>query len=291
VGADLTTRAFPLSDRFLGPASDGEEVEEFGVDDVSQALSINAARQLGPFFKFTGFYELGYARYSRGEEAQSEFVTPSDTFVHSIEIRMGFDRQGTSLRAFGRLSRRSDWDRWGFPSAQLVPTFGPGLAAEFGRGSLLEDFDPDSRDFVQYGISVSRLWTPSIFQTLRGDLSWMQGEDLDRFSKFRFSTLGDLRLRGFGGSGVRFDQGGIARATYTFKVGPFLRLDAALEHGRVRERDLGGDFLSFTGAGLAGNFTLPRGWVARLDYGIGLASDLPEQKGEQEVVLVLLKIL
>ena len=289
VGSDLVTRAFPLTDRYLRSEAEGEEIEEFGVDDISQSLSLNAHRQLGAFFKFSGFYGLEYKRYSRDENTRAAFVTPSDTFIHSLEGRLDFDRQGTSIRLFGRASRRGSWEPWGFPTAGLGAL---GLALPAGAGSLLEEFDPDSRGFLEYGVTVARLWTPSIFQTLRGEVGWLQGSDLDRFSKFRFTTLGDLRVRGFGGSGVRFDQGGIVRAVYTFKVGPLMRLDASLEHARVRDRDLGQDeFLSFTGAGLAGNFTLPAGWIVRLDYGRGLSADLEEREGEQEITLVLLKIL
>jgi hypothetical protein len=294
VGADLVTRAFPLTDRYLRSeeGGEGEEIEAFGVDDITQGLSFNAGRPLGPFLKFTGFYEIEYARYSRDEDTRAAFVTPSDTFVHALEARLDFDRRGTSVRIFGRAARRSRWEPWGFPDAAL-PALGPEASAPgFGLGSLLEEFDPDARDYIQYGASVSRLWTPGLLTTLRGEAAWMQGEDLDRFSKFQFSSLGSLRLQGFGGSGVRFDQGGIARGTYTFKVGPLLRLDASLEHARVRDRALGRrDYLGFTGAGLAGNFTLPAGWVVRLGYGVGLDADLQDRKGEHELLLVLMKIL
>jgi hypothetical protein len=42
--------------------------------------------------------------------------------------------------------------------------------------------------------------------------------------------------------------------------------------------------------GLAGNFGLPAGWIVRLDYGYGAASDLKDLNGEQEILLQLLKI-
>jgi hypothetical protein len=293
VGADLATRAIPLTDRYLSsdPEEEGEEIEEFGVDDITQGLSLNAGRQLGPFLKFTGFYELEYARHSRDNDAKAAFVTPSDTFVHAFEARLDFDRKGTSVRLFGRAIRRSTWDPWGFPAGSLS-ALSPPVSPESAAGSLLEEFDPEARDFVQYGATVSHLWTPGLLQTLRGEATWMQGEDLDRFSKFQFSSLGSLRLQGYGGSGVRFDQGGIARGTYTFKAGPLMRLDLSLEHAQVRDRALGQrDYLGFTGAGLAGNFTLPAGWVVRLGYGVGLAADLEEREGEHELLLVLLKIL
>jgi hypothetical protein len=291
IGSDLFTRAFALTDRYLDPGQEGDEVEEFGVDDITQSLSFFAARPLGSFFKATGTYELEYVRYSRDEETPSEFVTPTDTFVHNLEGRLEFNRKGTTMRLFGTYSRRSDWEPWGFPTASLA-SLGPQAAVPgFGGGTLLEEFDSDHEDYLRYGVSVSSLWNPTVLQTLRADLSWLQGEDLDRYSKFRFGTLGATRLRGFGGSGIRFDQGFIGRGVYMFGLGSLLRLDISLEHGRVRERDLGeAEFLDFTGAGLAGNFTLPRGWVVRLDYGMGLISDFDELEGDQEALLQLLRI-
>ncbi len=304
VGADLLTRAFPITDRYLRTDAEGEEIEEFGVDDITQRLSLIGGRPLGSFFKLTTLYDLEYIRYSRDEDTPSAFVTPPDTFVHNVEAKLEFNRQATSVRIFGRYSRRTSWGPWGFPSAALSGVgSGADPATGFGAGTLLEDFDPDAKDYLQYGFSASRLWSPTLLQTLRAEVSWFQGEDLDRFSKFAFSTLGDVRVRGFGGSGVRFDQGGIARAVYTFGLGNALRLDVSLDHARVRERDPGerkfvpgrdlgaGEFLDFTGLGVAGNFTLPGGWIVRLDYGIGLFSDLEEPEGEQEIFLQLLRIL
>ncbi len=288
IGSDLITRAIPLTDRYIDTGLEGEEVEAFGVDDIAQSLSFFAARPFGSFFKLTGTYELDYIRYSRDEDTSSSFVTPTDTFVHNIEGRMDFNRRGTTVRLFARYSQRSDWEPWGFPGSLLTP---PQLASGFGEGSLLEEFDPDNEDYLRYGVNVSSLWNPTLLQTLRAELSWLQGEDLDRFSKYTFGTLGTTRLRGFGGSGIRFDQGFIGRGVYMFGLGSLMRLDTSIEYARVRERDLGkAEFLNFTGLGLAGNFTLPGGWMVRLDYGIGLVSDLDELEGDQEILLQFLRI-
>ena len=59
---------------------------------------------------------------------------------------------------------------------------------------------------------------------MRAEINYLDGSDLDRFSRYEFSFFGDDRLNGFSGSGVRFDQGWIARAGYAFNLFEVIRL-------------------------------------------------------------------
>jgi hypothetical protein len=69
-----------------------------------------------------------------------------------------------------------------------------------------------------------------------------------------------------------------------------VRLDAALENAWVRERDLPTGTQSFTGVGLSGNVVGPWKTVVSLNYGYALKSDIPELEGEQEFLLIILKL-
>jgi hypothetical protein len=95
-------------------------------------------------------------------------------------------------------------------------------------------------------------------------------------------------LNGFSGTGVRFDDGWIARAGYSFNLFEAIRFDAGLENAWVREREA--ERQSFTGIGLGANVVGPWKTVISLSYGYALASDIPDLEGEQEFVLFVFKL-
>ena len=276
-GVDVTLRAFKLADRyFVGE----NEIDAARVDEISQFLSLNLGLPFADFFKLRGFFEFAYTNYSADDDTDPGFVLPQDTFVTSFELRGEFHRSGWSVEGFGRTSNRNDWQPWGSPNPVL-------------EGTRLTDYDPEQKDFLTYGGSISKQFFLPFFQIIRLEGNWRQGDDLDRFSKFRFSSFGDNRLRGYGGSGIRFDQGGIGRLQYSFNLAELLRFDAFVDHAYVRDRTLlstGGDYQNFTGVGLSTNFVLRGGLIVNLDYGIAVQSDIAGLENEQEVQLIFLKI-
>jgi hypothetical protein len=280
-GVDVGLSALKFNDRyFVGDI----EVEPVSVRERSQDIDLLLAYPFGDYFKITGLFGTEYTDYSRGDDTGPGFVLPQDTFTNSLELRGEFHLDRWSIEAFGRSSRRSGWEIWGVDDINTpAPTI---------EGTSFSDFDPSQEDFLKYGGTVSRQWFLPLFQKIRVEASWLQGEDLDRLSKFQFATFGRNRLRGFGGSGVRFDQGGIGRLQYSFNIAEVIRFDAFLEGARVRDRTLstGRDYQQFTGVGLAGNFVLPRGFIVNFDYGIAVQSDIDGLEGEQEIQLFLLRI-
>ena len=119
---------------------------------------------------------------------------------------------------------------------------------------------------------------------------WLDGEDLDRFSRYQFGFFGDDRLNGFSGSGVRFDHGLLARAGYDFNILEALRIGLSVDTARVEDLSTGIGEQSFTGLGLNANFPAPWKLVISLGYGLALASDIPELEGQQEFLLLVLKL-
>jgi hypothetical protein len=138
-------------------------------------------------------------------------------------------------------------------------------------------------------VDLFKEWT-SAFQKIRAELSYLDGQNLDRFSRYQFSLFGGDRLSGFSGSGLRFDRGGIARASYSFNVFEAVRFNAGLETARVETKGSDVGFQSFTGLGLSGNVIGPWQTVISLSYGYALASDIPDLEGQQEFFLLILKL-
>ena len=89
---------------------------------------------------------------------------------------------------------------------------------------------------------------------------------------------------------MRFDEGIIGRVGYAFNLFEVIRLDAALESARVEQdaSDVGEQ--SFSGIGLSGNFVGPWKTVININYGYALSSDIPDLEGEQEFLLLVLKL-
>ena len=117
---------------------------------------------------------------------------------------------------------------------------------------------------------------------------WQTGSRLDRFSEFQFSFFGN-RLRGFSGSGVRYDRGGIARAEYAFNLADVVRFEASLDHAYVKDSLTSSNFHRFTGFGISGNTVGPWETILQFDIGVALQSEFERLRGDTEFQIGLLK--
>lgn len=259
------------------------EVERLRVR--SQFASLRLGVPFGEFFRVTlvGSTQLNaYDDSDEGKEARAAaiggpegFVLPQDHQVLTGRLEAEYNRKGWSVNGTGSWSTRSKWEPWG-------PTFG---------GVIVNpEFDPDQKSYVRWGASAFKEWYLPRFQKIRGEVNWLDGRRLDRFSQYQFSSFGDTRLNGFAGSGVRFDRAALARLGYSFNLFGAVRFDASLEGADAERLDLGVGSQRFTGAGLSFNFPFKWKTLWSFSYGRALQSDIPELEGEQEFLLVVLKL-
>jgi hypothetical protein len=231
---------------------------------------------MGSFMRLKAIYALDYANYSRDGDTET-FVVPRDTFIQSPGVQWEFNRAAWSVVASGQKNFRARWEPWG---DETLPCPSP--------GSCLADFDPGQKTYETYEFSVAKQVFLPLFQKLRFEAMWQTGSRLDRFSEFQFSFFGN-RVRGFSGSGVRYDRGGIVRAQYAFNIANVIRFDASLDRARVRDVLTSDDFHSFTGFGISGNMMGPWETVLQFDIGVALQSDFEPLKGGTEFQIGLLK--
>ncbi len=275
-GFEVFGIAFASTDRvFLN----GKERERFNVDRKTQSLRSFLALPFQKFWKVQLSYRLAFDNFHRDEEAAGSFRTPQDTLIQQAGLGLEFNRRAWSARLNGRFAKRERWEPWGTPDERAR-------------------FDPESEDYFTWEARLAKeIYLPK-FQKLRFAASYMDGDDLDRFSQFQFDSFSN-RLRGFGGSGLRFDRGGIVRAQYSFNVMEVVRFDFNLDHARVRDpfAQLDEDrvpvarYLEHTGAGISGNFIGPWGTILTFDLGVAVASDVEDVEGEFELQFVVLKLL
>lgn len=266
-----------------------------------QRLALRIGRPLGEFFKLNLIGGLTWRSYDLAGEARAairefnnsgagiivEYVVPRDHLELGATLEGRLNRRGWVLVGDVTRASRSDWSAFGLRD---TPNGEFGRLDPAGGGFLPETPEPLRRRFTRWRATTSKEWYLPRFQRLRAEVSRLDGSALDRFSRYQFSFFGEDRLNGFAGSGVRFDRGWIGRAGYAFNLLGLIRFELGVDTARVEERDAGTGAQRFTGAGLAANFVAPWKTVVSLSYGRALAADIPGLEGEQEFLLLVLKL-
>jgi len=274
--ADLFAQGFSSTDR---PVLGGREVESQNVDRIGQSVTLGIGLPFGDYWKVKWTGSLDFLGFSHDEKTDRGFVIPNDTPATTVGMRGDFNRSGWSVAGSIDVTRRDKWGFWG-PLDPNVPVAGGGWSAA-------------AKDFVLYQGTVAKEFFLPLNQKIHASVTAFGGTDLDRFSKYRFDFFGN-RLRGLAGSGYRFTQGAKAQFQYAFNLGEIIRFEATLDQARVRDGTVpgspDGDYKSFTGFGLSGQTILGPNLIVSLDWGIAAASDIDEFKGDQEVMVTILRL-
>jgi hypothetical protein len=190
-------------------------------------------------------------------------------------IQAEFNRRGYGLAVSGTWSRRSTWEAWGM--------------RDDATGEFVEP-EPLSTSYPKWGLTATKEWFLPKFQKVRAEVDYLDGRDLDRFSRYTFTLFGQERLNGFSGTGVRFDRGYIARTGYSFNLFGAIRFDLTLDRARALDRASTAAYQDFMGVGLSGNVIGPWKTVIVASYGRAVQSDIPGLEGKQEFLLTILKL-
>ena len=279
--AEAVLRVLEGDDKvFLG----GEEVLVERIESRGQSFSGRIGVPFGSFFKFNLIASLALNSYFDDDDAQEarqslglDYVLPPDHEVLTGTVQLVYDRKGYSLLAESSWSNRSRWNLWGLQDAST--------------GEILNlEYDPAQRSFSRWQAGVSKQWFLPKFQKVRGGVSYLDGYDLDRFSRYRFTFFGGSRLNGFAGSGVRFDRGVLVRAGYTFNVFDVVQFNFDLDWARVEDNSTPVGAQNHAGVGLSGNFVGPWKTLFAVSYGRALSSDIADLEGQQEFLLTIFKL-
>ena len=250
LGADLFAVAFPFGDVAY---RNGKEVPDEKIKHLPAVFQVNVGRPLGPYLKASLGLFTRYDNFQRDPDTGPRFVTPVDTFTDGSELRLVGNYKGFNATAIGGFYRRRDWKSWGDPETS--------------------DFDPKDRDYFKYQLSLSKDQYFPGFRKLHVSLTYLDGSDLDRFSKYEFGAFSGNALHGFKNGSVKTQTAFLGTVSYGLNIEDIIRFEAIFDQAVVRDRQSGYDNTYFAGAGLSGSLNGP--WnnsLLRFDLGVPVVS-------------------
>src|SRR5205814_1207550 len=112
------------------------------------------------------------------------FIVPSDTFEISPSIDGQYSRWGYTITGFYDYTRRTAWKPWG----------------------NLAEYNPNQKTFTNFGGSLGKSFYLPKFQRIGVDINYLDGQRLDRFSKYEPGFLGTQRVHGVRPGSVRAEK-------------------------------------------------------------------------------------
>jgi hypothetical protein len=250
LGADLFAVAFPFSDAaYRG----GEEVANEKIKHLPAVFQVNVGRPIGPYLKTSLGIFTRWDNYQRDPDTGPLFVTPVDTFTDGAELRLVGNYKGFNATAIGGYYKRRKWEAWGNPATT--------------------EFDPEHSDYAKYQLSLSKDHYFPGFRKLHVGLIYLDGTDLDRFSKYEFGAFSGAPIHGFKSGSVKTESALVASVSYGLNIQDIIRFEAIFDQAIANDRVSGYDNTYFAGAGLLGSLNGP--WensLLRFEVGVPVVS-------------------
>jgi hypothetical protein len=241
-------RVFAIAARFNDRSVRGglERYDE-NVTQRPAHLSAGGLRPLTARLRMRLAYEVDYTAFDRSDTTGETFLVPVDAVVHGLVAALETESGPWSARLWWNPARRQRWQAW-------------------GNANVHED-PGDARTFQRFGIGVAR--TLALARTFgsRIELAWMEGVDLDRFSRYSFNAF-DNRLHGYPTASIRYDRGGVARSATSWSARGW-RVDGFVDVAVVRDPGYGDALRGYPGVGAAIETAGPLRTLWSVDWGYG----------------------
>ena len=245
----LGGQAFEIASSYNDRAFDhGREHYDQNIRQRPAHMAVWALRPLTSRVSFRIGYELDYTNLAASELTGASFVVPADQIVHSARLSLDLQRAGWNTSVWWNPGRRSGWRQWGRP------------------GSI--DYDPSQIDFQRYGVTVARAHVINPKTVAHVEAAWMDGDDLDRFSRYSFGTF-DNRLRGYPSALIRYDRGAVVRTAVGYGVSRLIRIDGFFDTAAVHDPGFGPGLRNYTGVGGALEVPMFFGTLLAVEWGYG----------------------
>ncbi len=272
---ELTTeaRVSAYPDRFKMVDGEGRRREE-DLEVLEQTFQTTFAHPLTRFSKGEARVDLGYDNYGAMDDTDPGFVLPPTRPVAVLTGRWRHHRWGFSTDAWASSGQRFGWKDWGLAGSEM-----PGASGT-------EDED----SFQRWGLTLIKALYPASLHKVSLAVSWQDGHDLDRFSRYRIGDFRNARVRGYNSYDVTFDRGVTTQASWLFTLPRTgISLDLSVE-GAVIENDEefeGQAWLS--GGGAAISWGGPWGTLLSVRSGFGLGSSLDLGSSGASIRFIMIK--
>jgi len=160
-------------------------------------------------------------------------------------LSTNYARWGYTASAWYDYNQRTTWKPWG----------------------NLSEYDPNQKSFADFGASLAKSFYLPKFQRLGFEVDYLDGQRLDRFSKYELGFFGNQRIHGIRSGSVRAEKAILGHMSYGFVFSDQIRMEAFYDHGLIDDRSAGYQREPFQGIGIAGQTVGPYGTLLRLDIG------------------------
>ncbi len=242
IGADFFGIAVPTENVIY---RNGEERPDEAVKARPMGLFVRAGHPFLQFGKIDLSFGVSHQSYQRADDTAATFTVPSSTFTMTPGIELRYARRGWSLSGSYDYNRRNTWKPWGNPA----------------------EYSPDQKSYARFGASVGKSFYLPKFQRIGLDFNYIDGQRLDRFSKYELGFFGSQRVHGVQSGSVRAEKAIIGHISYGFVFSQQFRLEAFYDHALIDDAAAGYEREPFQGLGLAGQTIGPWGTLVRVDLG------------------------
>ena len=249
-------RAFAIAAKYNDRAFRGG-LEQY-TENITQRpahVSAGVMRALTPRLRARLEYQLDFTAFDRADTTATTFVVPADAIVHGLLAAAEVESGPWLARVWWNPARRQHWQPWG-----------PERTAPDRPGVTSPEFD-EAASFQRAGMVVAR--TLALGRTVgsRVEASWMEGINLDRFSRYSFGAF-ENRLHGYPTASVRYDRGGVLRSSTSWSARGW-RVDAFGDIAVVRDPGFGDALRGYPGIGAAFETAGPFRTLWSVEWGYG----------------------
>ena len=249
-GADLFAVAIPFGDVDY---ENGKEVKSQRLKHIPAVFQVNLGHPLGPYLKGSVSAFVKYDGYQRDSDTAPDFITPADTETYGVTGKLTANVEGFNATLDYSLFHRADWPFWGEPG--------------------ISEYRPSQRDYQKWSLGLSKDYYFSNFRKFHAAIRYLDGSNLDRFSRYEFGAFSGNPLRGYKSGALRTSQALVMNLSYGLNIEDIIRFEVLYDQAVINDRVSGFRRQYYSGAGLSGQLNGP--WdnsLIRFDVGVPAVS-------------------